>query len=161
MEKLWNCVFEFLWETWFTIYITISFSACPLVVTLNEGDRDKSDTEATNEKRESIGTDQSEGAVGGVMETIQTHGAGAEEEYVVKVFGKNDPRPPLEEPREIQESFDGGQVVDTSQIEVELETQQITEPSGAAGQRRHSKSKQKVSCFLLTLSMLGNLYALL
>ena len=124
----------------------ISFSACPLVVTLNVGDRDKSDTEATNEKRDSTVTDQSEGAVGGVLETIQTHGADAEEEYVVKVFGKNDPRPPLEEPRESQESFDG-QVVDTSQIEVELETQQITEPSVAAGQRRHSKSKQKVSFF--------------
>ena len=113
------------------------------MVTLNVGDRDKSDTEATNEKRESTVTDQSEGAVGGVMETIHTHGAGAEEEYVVKVFGKNDPRPPFEGPRESQESFDG-QALDTSQIEVELEAQQITEPAGAAGQRRHSKSKQKV-----------------
>ena len=121
------------------------------MVTLNIVDRDKSDTETASEKEETTEAYQSEGAVGGIIETIQTQGAAVEEEYVVKVFGKNDPRPPLDELEGHGHTADEGQIVDEGQIEVEIESQQITEPSPTAGHRRHSKTKHKVSRILIFL----------
>ena len=75
----------------------------------------------------------------------------------MKVFGKNDPRPPLEDYEvgqghsqgqtwELGQGHSGveGQPVDVSQVEVELERPQTAEAGALASQRRHSKHKRKV-----------------
>ena len=137
------------------LYVYIS--ASPLSVFLNIPE-DKSTEDSTNEKREQEIPDQSEGAVGGVMETIAAPSVTEEEEYVVKVFGKNDPRPPPEDSDVGQGQSQGhsvdlgqgqnwghGQPVDVSQVEVEIERPQTREAGALASQRRHSKSKKKVS----------------
>ena len=111
-------------------------------------------TETASEKGEPDDLDQSEGAVGGVMVTPQMQAVVEEEEYVVKVFGKNDPRP---QPDDVEEgqgqglTVDEGQIVDEQEIKLEIARPQAAESDSSATHRRHSKPKVKVNTVFIWL----------
>lgn len=109
-------------------YYVVTFTDIPLSIILNTSDSEaKTDLETTDEKGHEVTCDQIDqsecatgGATGEEAESVETSHGGAmgsdkqeEEEFVVKVFGKNDPRPEvIDEGSEVIDPL-----VDTDELE--------------------------------------------